>query len=65
MPNALKKHSTPEVHPAEELDEDFGSPEDMAALMVEAFTMPMASDLAKATGERTTGAPSRAVKSCN
>jgi hypothetical protein len=46
MPNALKKQSTPEVFPDEELDDDFGSPEDIAALMVEAFTMPLASDLA-------------------
>jgi hypothetical protein len=45
MPNALKKQSTPEVSPVEEFDDEFGSPEEIAALMVEAFTMPMASDL--------------------
>jgi hypothetical protein len=45
MPNALKKQSMPEVFPADDADIDFGTPEEMAALMVEAFTMPMASDL--------------------
>jgi hypothetical protein len=46
MPNALKKQSMPEVFPADDADIDFGTPEEMAALMVEAFTMPMASDVA-------------------
>jgi hypothetical protein len=45
MPNAAKKQLPPETFPAEEIDDEFGSLEDMAALMVDAFTMPMASDL--------------------
>ncbi|SFB39740.1 hypothetical protein SAMN03159496_03437 [Rhizobium sp. NFR07] len=65
MPKALKKQHVPEVLPAEELDEDFGSPEDMAALMVEAFTMPMASDLADTQDEDTTKATPHTPKSRN
>jgi hypothetical protein len=65
MPKALKKQHVPEVLPAEELDEDFGSPEDMAALMVEAFTMPMASDLADTQDEDATKATPHAPKSRN
>lgn len=65
MPKALKKQHLPEVLPAEELDDDFGSPEDMAALMVEAFTIPMASDLADTQDEDATKATPRTPKSRN
>lgn len=61
MPNALKTQRTPEVFPAEECDDDFGSPEEIAALMVEAFTMPLASDFIAADDEdgKTSRAPQK------
>ncbi|WJH40193.1 hypothetical protein N7E02_26835 [Aliirhizobium terrae] len=64
MPNALKTQRTPEVFPAEECDDDFGSMEEMAAMMVEAFTMPMASDLAD-TGDAEIDAKPRFAKPHN
>jgi hypothetical protein len=63
MPNALKKQNTPEIFPAEEFDDEFGSPEDIAALMVEAFTMPMASDFIAA--DEKDGGTSRSSKTRN
>lgn len=51
MPHAAKKQFPRETFPAEEADDEFGSLEDMAALMVDAFTMPMASDLEDAQVE--------------
>jgi hypothetical protein len=48
MPSAAKKDFPSQTNPADDIDDDFddefGSPEEVAALMIEAFTMPQASD---------------------
>lgn len=48
MPGAAKKDQPSQTTPADDMDDDFedefGSPEEVAALMIEAFTMPQASD---------------------